>query len=216
MAAVAGWNTTIKVGGTPTAVTGEACTNTTGNTYQINTAAKRVWDYSVAVVAYDGGVPATVSSVDYLFGKVTLAAPPGGAVTVDVTYIPLLSVVQGKSVSQSTEIDELDASVFGSMDKVFIAGLRSHSFKLGTLDTLLTDLDSGAGTWTWSAKAAGTVILIEVDWEGTGANLTRGWSFIKSTSIESAVDSLVKGDIELQVTPVRAADGSLVSLSSGT
>lgn len=47
-----GYLTTVKTGGTPTAVTGEACTLVSGKTYQI-TAAKRVWDESVTPVVYD-------------------------------------------------------------------------------------------------------------------------------------------------------------------
>lgn len=213
--ATAGYATTLKVGGTSTAVTAQACTNTTGNSYQINTASRRVWDPAVTPIAYDGGVPATVSSVDYLFGIVTLAAPPGGAVTVDVNYIPLLDVVQGKSFSLKTMTDALDASVYGSRDRVYVAGLRTKTAQIGTLDTLLTDLDAGAGTWKWATRIDGVAYLVEIDPEGTGANVCRFWYFATGTDIKATVDALVTGDIELQSAPVRAADGSLVTFSTG-
>ncbi len=214
--ATAGFNTTLKVGGTSTAFTGEATTNTTGNIYQITNTAKRVLDPTVAIVVYDGVTPVVPTAIDYLFGKVTLPAPPAGLVTIDGSYIPLLSVVQGKMASVDTTIDALDASVFGSRDRVFVAGLRTATAEIETLDTLATDLDSGGGTWTWNGKANGTAILVQVDWEGTGANLTRFWSFLTATSVQSAVDQLVAGNLSLQSAPIRAVDGSLVTLSTGT
>lgn len=213
--ATPGFSITLKVGGTSTAVTGEACTNTTGNSYQINTAAKRVWDPAVTPVAYDGGVPAAVDSVDYLFGIVTLSAPPGGAVTVDVNYIPLLDVAQGKGISLKTTTDALDASVFGSQDRVYIAGLRTKTATINTLDTLSTDLDPGAGSWKWATRIDGVAYLVEIDFDGSGANVNRFWSLIVGTDIKAVVDALVTGDIELQSTPVYAADGTLVTFASG-
>lgn len=217
MAATAGWPTILNVGGTPTAVTAQACTNTTGNSYQINTASRRVWDPSVTPIAYDGGVPATVSSVDYLFGIVTLAAPPGGAVTVDVTYIPLLDVAQGKVATMTIGVDVPDVSVFGSVDRAFITALRTLAAKFDTLDSLLTDLDSGAGTWKWDAKATSEIlILVSIDWGGAGSNIYRFWAYINKTDVAAAVDALVTGAIELQATDVLAADGSRVHFSSGS
>ena len=214
MAATAGWNTTIKVGGTPTAVTGEACTNTTGNTYQINNTAKRVWDPSVVPIAYDGGVPAAILSADYLLGTVTLAATPGGAVTVDVTYIPLLSVAQAKAASVDMALNALDVSVYGSRDMAYLAGLRTFTASISTLDTLETDLDSGGDTWTWNAKADGTMILVEIDMGGLGSNRIRFWSFVTGLKSMFPVDGVISGDIELQATPIRAADASLVTITA--
>lgn len=51
--AVAGYLTTLKKGGTPTAVTGEPFSQLTGDIYQIDTAAKQVWSESVVPTVYD-------------------------------------------------------------------------------------------------------------------------------------------------------------------
>ncbi len=216
MAATAGFNTALKVGGTSTAFTGEATTNTTGDSYQITNTAKRVLDPTVAITVYDGVTPVVPTVIDWLFGVVTLPAPPVGAVTIDGSYIPLLTVAQGQAATTDTSVDALDASVFGSRDRVFVAGLRTLTIELETLDTLDTDLDSSGDTWTWNAKASGVAILVQVDWAGDGANLSRCWSLISGTSVGSVVDDLVNGKISIQSAPVRAADGSLVTFSTGT
>jgi len=216
MPASAGWPTLIHVGGTPTAVTAQACTNTSGNSYQINNTARRAWDPSATPVAYDGGVPATILSVDYNFGIVTLASTPGGAVTVDVTYIPLLDVAQGKAATLTIATDALDVSVFGAVDRTFLTGLRTLTAKLETLDPLLTDLDPGGDTWKWDTKAtAETCIFVEIDWAGLGTNKYRFWSFIPKTEVMGKVDGLVESGIELQATVIKAADGTLVHFSCG-
>ena len=64
MAPRAGYATVLEVGGTSTAFTGEATTNTTGNTYQITNSAKRVLDPAAAVTVKDGGAPVAPASID--------------------------------------------------------------------------------------------------------------------------------------------------------
>ena len=55
-------------------------------------------------------------------------------------------------------IDAIDASVFGSQDRAYVAGLRTLTATIETLDNLATDLDSGGDTWTWRGKSGGTFI----------------------------------------------------------
>ena len=136
MAPRAGYATVLEVGGTSTAFTGEATTNTTGNTYQITNSAKRVLDPAAAVTVKDGGAPVAPASIDWLFGKVTLSSPPGGAVTIDGSYIPRLTVALGKSAEPAVAIDAIDASVFGSQDRAYVAGLRTLTATIETLDNL--------------------------------------------------------------------------------
>ncbi len=212
----AGYAVVIEVGGTPTAVTGEATTNVTGNIYQITSTAKRVWDPTVAIVVKDGGTPVTPTTIDWMFGKVTLPAPPGGAVTVDVTYIPRLAVVLGKSMSLDVSTDALDASVFGSRDRTYVAGLRTATCELSTYDVLTTDLDSGGDTWTWRSKSDGTLILVSIDTSGVGTEYIRFWSRVTAANLAAAVDSIITGDLSLQSTAIIAADGSVVAVGYGT
>jgi hypothetical protein len=81
-------STTVKIGGTPTSFSNEACTKVTANTvYQITDATKRVLDPNTALtveVDADGGWrrgvrdrSASTYTVDYMFGKVTFTADQG-------------------------------------------------------------------------------------------------------------------------------------------
>src|SRR4051812_9843924 len=95
----AAYATTVEITGTSTAIVAEACALVTGTTYQITNTARRVLDPAVAVTVKDGGVaiPAANVDIDYLFGKFTLTAPPGGAVTVDASYLPALPLAECES-----------------------------------------------------------------------------------------------------------------------
>ncbi len=90
--ATASYSNVIKTAGISTAFTDEAMTLVSGTTYQINDTTKRVWDRSVTPTFKDGinPIPASgISSIDYLFGKVTLVSTPTGAVTCSGNYLPM-------------------------------------------------------------------------------------------------------------------------------
>jgi hypothetical protein len=203
----------LSVGGTSTAVSAGAATNTAGNAYQINTASRRVMDPATAVVAYDGGVPATVSSIDYLFGIVTLAAPPGGAVTVDYNYIPLLPMVSIKSYEISPSRTALDSTVMSSTTtyKSVMLGLKDASGSISGLDPLDTDLDSGGGTVTLQGIfAAGVTKFLDI--AISSAISFRAWVVFPDIKTNGEVDGLVEGTVNWTSAPLAgttyAAGGS--------
>jgi len=107
----------VYLSGTSTAFTGEACTQIGATlVYQINTAAKRCWNPSVAVTVYDGGdlVAASGYTLNYLYGKITFTEAPAGAVTVTGEYMPLHEIGTVRGFSLSVSCGAEDSTVMGS------------------------------------------------------------------------------------------------------
>lgn len=201
--ALAAYNTLVKVSGTAVATTGEAMTVTTGTTFQINTASKQVWDPSVTPVFYDGGVAilaAGITSVDYLRGKVTLAAPPGGAVTCDVTYFPLYTIAEGREFDADFKTDILDTTILHASDthKKKAAGLFDASGSLRHLDALATDMDTGGNTMSWNTiMTAATAKVLEL-YPGQTSSI-RMWVTFHDVKLSGQTDGLVEGACEWQL-----------------
>lgn len=169
------------VSGVSTSFTGEATTNTTGNEYQVNTATRRVLDPSVARVWKDGGSAidaANIVSEDLLFGKVVLASPPGGAVTLDASYLPRALVAYVKSVKGTIKADALDVTdLHADGYRKRILGQIDFSGSVELFDDLQTDLyTDGDNTPEFQAFLMTRVPkLLEIDPDGTGTGVLRAW-----------------------------------------
>lgn len=188
----------LKINGASTAFSGEATTNTSGNTYQITDSTKRVLDPAAAITVYDGGVPVAAAdvTVDFLFGKVTLSAPPGGAVTVDGSYLPLLSFAEVRGFEFAASGNMLDTTTMASTTSVYTRslGLKDYSGSITSLDPLTTDIDAGGGTVTPDGYfTAGTAHVLDVDFPA-GDNL-RAWILIQDYKVGATWDSLVEATL---------------------
>jgi hypothetical protein len=190
----------VKVSGTSTVMTGEATSLVSGNTYRITNAAKRVIDPAVAVVVKDGGTPVTPTSIDYLFGAVTLPAPPGGAVTVDAAYLPIATLGDAKSIEVQLQSDLLDKSAFGSQAKAKLLGLQDATASVGRLSLPIDDLDADTGGVQSldSRMKAGTAMLL--DWLVDGTNRVRGWFLVKSYKVTAQVAGLIEVSVDFEAT----------------
>lgn len=207
--ASAGFLCTLKQTGAAVSMTGEATTNTTGNTYQITNTAKRIIDPDTAVTVYDGVTPIADTSVtvDYLFGKVTLSSPPGGAVTIDASYLPTFSVAEPRSFELSFERDLLDSTVMDSSTSVRsrIAGLKDMNGSIGSLDNLLTDIDSGGGTVKpQSDWAAGTRRVLEVTFPS--GEIFRGFVRFESPKQAARFDGLLESTLSFKASAATGMD----------
>lgn len=187
--ALAAHSSTVKIPGTSTAFTGGATTLVSGTTYQLNTAAQRVLDPAVAVTVKDGGTPVAVTSVDYLFGKVTLASAPAGAVTVDANYLPLVSVAAVRDISIKTSATVLDKTTHDDgSTRTRMRGLTDWEATLTALTTRSTDFDGDAGVQTLNSNF-GNAVLLEFRPGGTG-DYFRGWGVLEALDDKAAVDAL--------------------------
>ena len=122
--AIVGYNASVSVTGTPTAMTAEAMTtnSTVANTYKITSGTKNIWDRTAAVsFASSTGALTTATvvsiTVDYLFGKVTLGAAVTPPVTVTGTYLPTAVAAGAHSFSLDLGRELLDDTDFTSTGK---------------------------------------------------------------------------------------------------
>lgn len=206
-----GFTVVLKLSGTSTAFTGEATTNTTGNTYQITDTTKWALDPTAAVTVYDTGVPVAAGNVtvDFLFGKVTLSAPPGGAVTVDGSYLPLWAVAEARGFEVNMTGAMLEDTVMSSSTTVRsrMLGLLDALGSVSSLDPLTTDIDSGGTTLKpESVFQAGTPILLEIA-PASGLKF-RGWVLFDTAKVSGSWDALVEGTLNWQAIGRTATSGA--------
>lgn len=191
----------VKVSGTAVGMTAEACGLVSGTTYQVTNAAKRILDPSVAITVNDAGVPIPAANVtiDALFGRFTLSAPPGGAVTVDASYLPTATVADTKGVELNVTVDMGDATTFdsgGAKKKQPL--LLDVAGSLMRLVLPLDDLDpvTGGSQTIDGWMKAGTPRLLDVLF--TSGFRTRAWVLFKGYKVSGAVDGMVECTVDFE------------------
>lgn len=173
----AGYKATIKRSGTTTAMTEEAMTLVSGKTYKITNAAKNLWDRTAVWTVEVGGdpvAPADILSIDYLFGTVTFqpAYTPSGAVTVTGKYFPTAPVgcANGFTLTQTTNaIDEtcMDTAAANGGYRVYNYGLKTASLDLNGIFRTTNSFQA--------LLATRAEVLIEINPDGEGKSVVRGW-----------------------------------------
>jgi hypothetical protein len=201
----AGYVADIMKFGTPTAMSAEAMTNVSGNTWRITDTAKEVWDRSTAVTFNDGGaVPdSDIVSVDYLFGQVTFATSKSTP-TVSGDYMVRETIGRANTYSLTMTAESIDESDFATVQanngtRVFVPGLRTVALELG-----------GIFSATENAKAdltARSEIIVEIDPAGDGLAVGRGFFKYATVSQAGAVGALEEETINLVLT-VPVADAT--------
>ena len=224
MAPVAGYNATVSLSGTSTAMTGEACTEVSYvadvGVHQITNAAKRILDPAVAVVVYIEGleIGETGYALDYFTGRITFvegAVSEGDTVTVSANFIPVVQVAEARSATINAERDELDTSVLGTVEKSHILGKRGATVEMESLHLLSEDLDPGGGSTVLDAIFDNaTPKLVQVY---NGAQYFRGWCLLPAAQQAIPADELVTSSLTWK-TSLRKAEGrsEFVAFSWGT
>ena len=198
----AGYVADIMKFGTPTGFTDEAMTLVAGTTatYQIDDASKEVWDRTKATNFDDGAVlidAADIVSVDYLFGRVTLTAAAGGAVTCVGEYFARETIARANTYNLTMTADSVDGSFFAAVqanggNRIFTPGLRTVALELG-----------GIFTASDSAKAelaARSELIIEIDPAGDGLAVARGFFKYATVAQAGAVGALEEETLNLALT----------------
>jgi hypothetical protein len=209
VSATAAYSSTVKITGTSTAFSNEACTDLGDDTnFQITDTAKRVWDPTVALVVEvdDGGgyavIPATDYTVDPLFGIVTFNTPlgAGDVVRVDGSYLPLLTVASAKSATIACTRDMLDGTTFDSAgQREKVPGLAMASGSLAGLWLATEDLDSGGGTRSlFAVLTEGTRVVLEINPAAVLA--FRAFVHFPDLSESASADGLIEGTLAWEST----------------
>lgn len=207
----AGYVTKIKKSGTPTVFTGEATTLVSGKTYKIAAATKNVWDRSTPIVVKDGATDITatqVQSIDYLFGRVTLknTYTPSGAITFGGKYLPMTQVggANGFTLTQNAvAIDETDYE-----DAQGNSGHRVYSLGLKTVKLALKGIYSSSNAFE-ALLASRSELVVEIDVDGSGLNVARGWFKTAATGQSGNVGELEDSNLDFILAVPDQADISL-------
>ena len=200
-----GYLAEIKEVGTAVAFTAESMTLVSGKTYQIDDAAKAIWDRSEATMEIlDTAVPvadADILNIDYLFGRVTFVASysPGGPITATGKSFPTAAIGKANSYSMTMTAEAIDETDFltaqgNAGTRVFSAGLRTVALELG-------------GIWLVSASHNAkddlklrNELIIEIDPAGDGASIARGFFKLATTGQSGAVGALEEESLNFALT----------------
>jgi predicted nucleic acid-binding protein len=135
----------------------------------------------------------TVTTVDYLLGTVTLAAPPAGSVTVTGKYLPKIALPACRSYSLNLTKAQLETTVYGDDFVDRISGLGDASGTLERLETGLEDYTTGESFW--DAFLAGVPVGLEERYDdATTTYCTRLY-----VQLESLPQSAAPGDLATAV-----------------
>lgn len=172
----AGYAAELRQQDTSTAMTGEDMTVVTGKTYQIDAAAKQIWDRTATFTVYDGVTDVTdeVVTFDYLFGKVTFASDYTvlGDITIDGSYYTTSVLGAANSYTLTQTAEAVETSDFATVQanggfRTFQSGLRNVALELGAF----YDVDAGLR----AALEARSEIIVEIDPAGDGKSIARGF-----------------------------------------
>ncbi len=214
----AGYIAELKAVGSTTGFTTEAMTVVTGKTFQIDDAAKEIWDRSVTLVIWDNGAPvaaADIENVDYLFGRVTFtdAYTVLGSITANSgSYFPTASMGCAQSYNLTMTADAIDETCFNTAQandgrRVFKAGLKTVALELtgvyspsDDFKTMLTDRDE---------------VIIEIDPAGDQSSMARGFFKLITQSQSGAVGALEEETLNFQLNVPDETTNPIVEIPFG-
>lgn len=180
----AGYNAVVRKVGTATSFTDEATTVVDGY-YEITDRTKSCFDYQAGLIVEDGGnvVSATnIEEIDWLHGRVKFvdAFTPVGAIAFSGEYLPLATFGNFNSFDLTQSSDTIET---GSFETVGSNG-GYQSYKATLRDVAL----SAEGFYRTTSDFLTTLqnrdrFIIELDIEGDGENLARGFFRIGSDGL---------------------------------
>jgi len=189
---LAGYNAKLYKPGTSTALTTEPMTLVSGKTYEITNAAKRVINRTFSPInVFDNAVNANaeVLNFDYLFGRVTFKASYTviGPVTITGQYYPMVQLAKANSFSLTQSADAVDTTDFETAQgnsgyRTFQAGLKTVNLETKGFYDVTNAFKA--------ALEARTVLIIEVNPDGTGKSIARGFFIPMSDQLAGNVGAL--------------------------
>lgn len=202
---IAGYDTEILLSGSGLALTNEACTNTTGDVFQITDAAKRALDPTAVITVKANGI--TVSpelyTLDRLFGRVSFLSTPAAPVTVSGTYLPMTAVATATGGKFSRKATNTDVTPLNTPNRhvlrqQILKDVSGSITRFETMDALFS-----------AALLAGAMVVVQRNY--AGAPFERAWVILESDDQDLSVDSVIEESIEFSGTT--DADGRVYSLA---
>jgi hypothetical protein len=202
--ATAAYLAKVYVTGTATTMTGQAMGSSGGSLYTISDASKTLVDPSTAITVKDGGVTVLPStySFDYLTGQVTLAAPAGGAVTIDGKFLPKRQILNAYEMSVSLSKSLVDTSLLGT-------GHVLRTVALGDISGSFSCYDNGRTQYTdirlSDLAVEDAIRVIDMDFsDGAGSTFIRFLAKIESLESSQSVDGVQEASVSFSMASVTA------------
>lgn len=189
----AGYVAKILKSGSPTTFTDEAMSLVTGTTYRITDPVKGIWDRLTEVVVKDGSTTLDEGddyTLDYLFGTVILDQAPVGSVTVSGKYLPMTQVAKANGFTLTQNANANDNSVYETAQAN--NGYQTYEYGLKTVSLSLQGIYAQSNAFR-ALLAARSEVVIEINPDGSGKSVARGWFKAMSTGQSGDV-----GDLEQQ------------------
>lgn len=212
----AGYVATIEQQGTPTGMTAESMTLVSGKTYKIDDASKEIWDVNDGVTPLDildtaASVDVSdIESINYLFGEVTFKSSysPGGAITVTGTYLPTSTLGKGNSLTLTQTANAIDNSDFAAVQAN--GGYLTREPGLRTVSLTLDGIFAAANGLIALLEAR-TTVIIEINPDGNGKSVARGFFQPTSDNLSGDVGALEEESVDfaLQVLDAGALGEAL-------
>lgn len=179
---IAGYQATLRRGGTPTTMTAEAMTNLGGGTsWQITSSAKRMIDFNTPLVVNVAAVPTSAyTTVDFLNGIVNFAVDPAAAVTVTGKYLPLANIASGRSFSLTQTAGNIDTTDYETAQAN--GGLRTHSLGLKTVSLDIGGIKSASNTF-FADLITRALVVVDISPAGDATNFFRGFFKAHNTGV---------------------------------
>lgn len=195
-----GYQAVIKKTGNPTVMTDEPMALVSGKTYRITDTTKRLIHVGTTVVVEDNNVDHTadVESIDFLFGTVTFKSTYAvtGSVTITGAFLPASQIcaMNKYSLSQQAEaIDETDLCVAQTN-----SGFRQYKMGLKTLSLELNGFYKVTSAFLTTLKNRDKV-MIEINPDGAGKSLARGFFVAKSDKQSGKVGALEEESVSFSL-----------------
>jgi len=202
--AIAGFRAALRRAQNSTAFVDEACSQVSGNIYQITDAAKRVLDPESTLAVEENGVASTqVSSIDLLRGRITFSGAPSTPVTISGSYFPLdltqsvtaevIPEVVSTSITSSRDL--MDGTVYGSGIRSRIHGLRDCSIDF----TFLSHSGASVATALFGLTPETECVLdLSLPLASTSVRI-RAYGLVESISPSASVDGRLEHNVSFKV-----------------
>jgi hypothetical protein len=191
-----------KIGSSSTAMMDEAMSLVSGKTYQVTSSSKRILDRAVAVVVKDNTVAVDaddIENIDYLFGRVTFVSgyTVTGPVTITNAYFTTSSIAKGRSFTLTQTSDAVQTTTFDEAQTngachTFDYGLKTVALEVGGVFAASNDFQD--------LVAARTELIIEINPEGAGQSVARGYFKAMSQSQSGNVGDLEEETITFNLS----------------
>lgn len=202
--ATAGYNGRVRIGGTPVAVTSEACSTSDNTVYTITDTARRIMEATTSVTVDDGGTPTVESyTLDRLAGTITFGSATARTITLDYSYVPTSVVGEFNSSTISISATNEDTTIFGDS-------------YVGRTQAILDVTGSLGGFWTtdttWQTELlTDQITIVEIHPNNSDTtHYLRCWAKLASIGQDTSPDAMTGESIEFE--GVNDSDGRAASV----